>query len=106
MWNEGAVFGGTDWIPFGIAYRSLHPRAAECTNLLAPTCVSSSYVAYGALRLEWTFMAIAQSAALAADLALARGTSVQAVDYAALRARLLAAGQALEVHVSRTPGPR
>jgi hypothetical protein len=97
VWNEGAVFGGDDWIPFGIAYRSLHPRAEECVNLLTPTCVSSSYVAYGALRLEWTFMAIAQSAAHAAHLALERGTTVQAVDYGVLRARLTAAGQVLEV---------
>lgn len=95
VWNEGAIFGGDTWRPFGIAWRALVPRATECTNLLTPTCPSSSYVAYGALRLEWTFMAIAQSAALAASLALERGVSVQDVPYAELRARLLAAGQVL-----------
>ncbi len=97
VWNEGAVFGGNDWIPFGLAYRALHPRAAECTNLLTPTCPSSSYVAYGALRLEWTFMALGQAVAHAAALALERDTTVQAVDYPTLRARLLAAGQVLAV---------
>ncbi len=97
VWNEGAVFGGEDWIPFGLAYRALHPRTSECTNLLTPTCPSSSYVAYGALRLEWTFMAMAQSAAIAAALALEHDAEVQAVPYAALRARLLRAGQVLAV---------
>ncbi|HSH94776.1 MAG TPA: FAD-dependent oxidoreductase, partial [Roseimicrobium sp.] len=37
VWNEGAVFDESkdaDWIPCGIPYRSLVPRASECTNLL------------------------------------------------------------------------
>jgi hypothetical protein len=97
VWNEGAVFGGEDWIPFGIAYRAIVPRASECINLLTPTCPSSSYVAYGALRLEWTFMAIGQSAAIAAVIALEANSSVQAVDYTRLRERLVAAGQVLAV---------
>lgn len=51
VWNEGAVFNASkepDWIPCGIPYRALVPRAEECTNLLTPTCPSSSYVGYGA----------------------------------------------------------
>ncbi len=94
-WEEGGVFGGADWRPFGIAYRAIRPRAEECINLLTPTCPSSSYVAYGALRLEWTFMTIAQSAAIAAALALELGVDVGAIRYAELRRRLLAAGQVL-----------
>ncbi len=100
VWNEGAVFNMSkepDWIPCGIPYRCLVPKAAECTNLLSPTCPSSSYVAYGAYRIEFTFMAAAQSAATAASMAIDDGSAVQAVDYARLRAQLMRDKQVLEV---------
>lgn len=100
VWNEGAVFNASarpDWIPCGISYRALVPRASECTNLLTPTCPSSSYVGYGAYRIEFTFMVAAQSAATAASLALTHHTTVQAVPYVKLRSALLAAGQILAV---------
>ncbi|HEY1068087.1 MAG TPA: FAD-dependent oxidoreductase, partial [Pirellulales bacterium] len=99
VWNEGAVFDESaepDWIPCGVPYRCLTPRASECTNLLAPTCPSSSYVAYGAYRIEFTFMAAAQSSAIAASLALDANSSVQDVPYSRLQPALLAAGQVLE----------
>lgn len=96
VWNEGAVFGGNDWIPFGVSYRALVPRAGECVNLLTPTCPSSSYVAYGAFRLEWTFMAAAQATAQAAVIAVEDKVTVQQVEYARLRERLLKAGQVIE----------
>jgi hypothetical protein len=56
-------------------------------------------VAYGAYRIEFTFMAAAQSAATAAAMAIDANTSVQSVDYAKLRERLLADKQVLEVPV-------
>jgi hypothetical protein len=97
-WNEGAVFESSrdaDWIPCGIPYRCLVPRPAECTNLLTPTCPSSSYVAYGAYRIEFTFMVAAQSAATAAVMAIEEGTPVQDVSYPRLREALLDASQVL-----------
>ena len=94
MFRKGAE---TDWRPAGIPYRSLVPKRGECENLLSPTCPSASYVAYGAYRLEFTFMVAAQSCAAAANLAWQRGLAVQDVPYADLRARLLAAGQVLTV---------
>ncbi len=51
-YNEGFVFDDNNWGPFGISYRALMPRRGEATNLITPTCPSSSHVAYGALRLE------------------------------------------------------
>lgn len=96
VWNEGAVFGGNDWIPFGVPYRSLVPKASECTNLLTPTCPSSSYVAYGAFRLEWTFMATAQAAATAASLAIDDRVPVQQVSYDRLRQRLVEDAQIIK----------
>jgi hypothetical protein len=100
VWNEGAVFNVSkepDWIPCGIPYRCLVPKASECTNLLSPTCPSSSYVAYGAYRIEFTFMVAAQSAATAAMMAIDASTSVQKVDYPRLRERLLGDNQVLQV---------
>jgi hypothetical protein len=98
VWNEGAVFNEQDdWLPFGHSYRSLMPRAAECTNLLAPTCPSMSYVAYGAFRLEFSFMIAAQSAATAACIALDDKVTVQKVNYKKLRTRLLQDKQVLEI---------
>lgn len=96
VWHEGAVFGGEDWIPFGIAYRSVVPRDVEAENLLTPTCPSSSYVAYGALRLEWTFMAIGQATGVAASMAIDGDTKVQAIPYASLASTLRSAGQVLK----------
>jgi hypothetical protein len=106
VWSEGAVFNESkkeDWIPCGIPYRSLIPSAAECTNLLTPTCPSSSYVAYGAYRIEFTFMVAAQSAASAAVIAMDRNQTVQQVNYADLRKQLLASGQVLHALSSGPP---
>ena len=100
VWNEGAVFNVSkepDWIPCGIPYRCLVPKARECINLLSPTCPSSSYVAYGAYRIEFTFMAAAQAAGTAAMLSLESGSPVQQVAYDKLRQRLLADDQVLAV---------
>ena len=104
VWNEGAIFNESkepDWIPSGIPYRCLVPKAAECTNLISPTCPSSSYVAYGAYRIEFTFMVAAQSAATASAMALDANLPVQKVDFAKLRERLLVDKQVLEVSVGR-----
>jgi FAD dependent oxidoreductase len=95
--NEGDVQvnpGG----PYPISYGAIVPKAAECTNLLVPVCVSSSHIAYGSIRMEPVFMILGQSAATAAVLAIDDKTTVQAVDYTKLRARLLADGQVLELH--------
>lgn len=96
-YNEGFVFDDNNWGPFGISYRALIPRQTEATNLLTATCPSSSHVAYGAIRLEQTFMSLGQAAGTAAALAVSQGVAIQSVDYAALRERLLADGQVLSL---------
>lgn len=88
-YNEGFVFGGNYWRPFGIAYRAIVPRQTECTNLLTPTCPSSSHIAYGAIRIEFTFMALGQAAGAAAVLAIDKDIPVQDIPYRVLRAELL-----------------
>ena len=81
--------------PYPVSYRALIPRAGDAVNLLNPVTLSATNVAYSALRMEPTFMILGQSAGIAAALAVERGEDVQALSYATLRARLLAAGQRL-----------
>ena len=77
--------------PYGVSYRSLTPKAEECTNLLVPVCLSATHAAHGSIRMEPVFMQLGQAAAMAAGLAIKNGTSVQAVPYAPVRDLLKAA---------------
>jgi hypothetical protein len=92
--NEGDIQIGTR--PYPISYRSIAPRAQECTNLLVPVCLSASHIAYGSIRMEPVFMVLGQSAATAAVLAIESGQDLQQLDYAKLKKRLLADGQVLD----------
>ncbi|MFM7209512.1 MAG: FAD-dependent oxidoreductase [Verrucomicrobiota bacterium] len=92
--NEGDVQVGSK--PYPVSYRSIRPRASECTNLLVPVCLSASHIAYGSIRMEPVFMVMGQSAAIAAGLAIEAGTSVQDVPYPRLKERLLAVNQVLD----------
>jgi len=96
-YNEGFVFGGDNWRPFGIAYRSLVPKKDECINIITPTCLSSSHIAYGAIRIEFTFMALGQAAGTAAVLSLEAGRPVQDIRYMALKRRLLKDRQVIAI---------
>lgn len=94
-YNEGFVFDDGHWGPFGISYRALLPKASQVSNLITPTCLSSSHVAYGAIRLEQTFLSLGQAVANACVLALDNKTSLKEVPYDAMRKRLLDRGQVL-----------
>lgn len=74
--------------PYPIAYRSITPKADECTNLLVPVCLSASHIAYGSIRMEPVFMVLAQSAAVAAVKANQNKTTVQNVAIRQLQAEL------------------
>ena len=77
--NEGNVeIGGFG--PFPIAYRSIIPKANDCKNLLVPVCLSASHIAYGSIRMEPVFMVLAQSAAVAASIAIDKKLPVQKVE--------------------------
>ena len=90
---------GVFWIvppkPYGISWRAIRPKRAECVNLLVPSCVSASHAAYGSLRMEPVYMALGQAAGTAAAQAIRAGTAVQDVPYETLRERLLADGAKL-----------
>ncbi len=83
--------------PYGISYRSIIPRKGECENLFSPICVSASHVAHGSIRMEPVFMALSQSAAIAAGLAIDSKVSVQGVAYPSLHKKLLVAKQVVDV---------
>ncbi len=92
--NEGDIQIGTR--PYPVSYRSITPKAEECTNLLVPVCLSASHIAYGSIRMEPVFMVMGQSAATAAIIAIEDGKELQQIDYAKLKERLIADGQVLD----------
>nr|WP_278254339.1 FAD-dependent oxidoreductase [Sphingobium sp. BYY-5] len=82
---------------YPISYDAIVPKRSEATNLLVPVALSASHIAYGSIRMEPVFMILGQSAAAAADIALADKIAMQDVPYAALRSRLLAEDQILSL---------
>eukprot|EP01052_Picozoa_sp_SAG31_P011471 SAG31_NODE_650_length_13187_cov_3.011843_5_plen_537_part_00 len=93
---------------FEVPYRSIVPRKSEVTNLLVPTCIASSHLAYGAYRLESPYMVVGHSAGVAAALALENetGAAVQDISIAKLQAVLRAQGQVLTLAERKpVPGP-
>lgn len=115
--NEGTIYpvrmpGRRHGYAYHIPYRAITPSASECSNLLVPVALSATHVAYSSVRVEPTWMAIGQSAGVAAALAAKAGVTVQALDYPTLRTRLLAQRVVLELpvlppvgKVARTSGP-
>ena len=94
--NEGDIGVSTNG-PYQISYGSLVPKKGQAGNLLVPVCLSSSHIAYGSIRMEPVFMILGQSAATAAVMAIESKVDVQDLPYEALRKRLMADGQVLEV---------
>jgi hypothetical protein len=102
--NEGDVQIGSR--PYPISYRSIRPREAECSNLLVPICLSASHIAYGSIRMEPVFMVLGQSAATAAVQAIEQNVSLQSIDSAKLKARLLVDHQMLDFESPPAPAVR
>ena len=92
--NEGNVEAPVAG-PYPVSYRSIIPKKAECTNLLIPVCLSATHISYGSIRMEPVFMIIGQSAATAACIAIDEKVTIQDVEYARLKERLLNDGQIL-----------
>ena len=95
--NEGDIQSYLRGKAYGISYQAIVPPADECENLLVPWSLSATHIAFGSIRMEPVFMILGQSAATAACLAIEQNTSVQAVDYKLLRARLLEDNQQLDI---------
>lgn len=93
--NEGDI-GVSTRGPYQIAYGALVPKRGQVDNLFVTSCLSSSHIAFGSIRMEPVLMILGQSAATAAALAIEAKLAVQDVPYEKLRARLLQDGQILE----------
>jgi hypothetical protein len=85
--NEGNVEVG-GFLPFPISYRAIVPKRSEVSNLLVPVCLSASHIAFGSIRMEPVFMVLAQSAAVAACLAIDERIPVQDVNVDLIKAEL------------------
>lgn len=94
--TEGGNHGsGVTPAPYGIAYRSITPRAEECGNLLVPVCSSASYIAMSSIRMEPVYMMLGESAGVAACAAIEQNLGVQDIDVFQLQAKLRGYGQVL-----------
>ena len=93
--NEGDV-EVSGFPPYPISYRSIIPQKDECTNLLVPVCLSASHIAFGSIRMEPVFMLLAESAAIAAILAIDSKKEIQEINYPTLQKELINANQVLE----------
>ena len=82
--------------PYPISYRSLVPKQSQCENLFVPVCMAASHIAYGSIRMEPVFMILAESSTTAAAMAIDEKIPVQKINYAKLRASLLADKQILD----------
>ena len=79
-----------------IPFAAITPRATDASNLLVPVALSASHVAFASIRLELTWMALGQSAGIAAALAATQQLEVQRIPLPVLHQRLVAAKQVLD----------
>jgi hypothetical protein len=108
--NEGTIFpvripGNKLGYAYHVPYRSILPKAGQCTNLLVPVALSCTHVGISSLRIEGAWMVIGQGAGVAAALAAKQSLAVQDLPYPVLRERLLAQGQVLKLPDVPKPQP-
>ena len=81
--DEGKVMLHKQTVPGQVSYRSL--LASELDNLLVPVCLSSSHLGQSAIRLEPTWMQIAESAAWGAVQAINNNQTPAEIDVQTLQ---------------------
>lgn len=86
--EEGKMMLDVETFPGQVPYRSLLPLGVD--NLLVPVCLSCTHVAWGTVRLEPTWMNIAESAGHAAALAVRHQVTPAALDPELLLRKLVA----------------
>lgn len=87
--DEGKMMLDLETWPGQVSYECLLPK--EVDNLLVPVCLSSTHVAWGTIRLEPTWMNIAEAAAYAVALSHQAGVTPGHVDRDALLRKLATA---------------
>ena len=86
--DEGKMMLHQETFPGQLPYRALLPR--DLDNLLVPVCVSSTHVGWNTVRLEPTWMNIAEAAAYAAVQAIRKGQPPARIETDALLRTLAA----------------
>jgi len=76
--DEGKMTLGETTLPGELPYAALLPRGLD--NLLVPGCLSATHVGWGTIRLEPTWMNLAESAGFAAAQALRHGQTPAEID--------------------------
>lgn len=92
--NEGDV--GIGLSPYQIEMKSILPKAEQCNNLLVPTALSCSHIAFGSIRMEPVFLILGQSAAVMAAYSIDRKIDVTEVNYSDIVPMLEQEGQVLK----------
>ena len=85
--DEGRMMLYYDTFPGQIPFRSLYNK--KITNLLVPVCLSCTHVAWGAIRLEATWMNVAESAAIAATMSINEKKWLDVIDIDRLQIELV-----------------
>lgn len=101
--DDGFQTDGNFWKSrrdYPISYESIRPKKEECVNLFVPVCLSSTHAAYGSIRMETTYMIVAESAGTAAAMSVQEMETnadfcVQDLNYADLAVKLSENGQLL-----------
>ncbi|KAL7933084.1 FAD dependent oxidoreductase domain-containing protein [Trichoderma chlorosporum] len=96
IYNEGLIHVPVAQ-PFPIPLGSIIPNSSDVVNFLNPVTMSSTHVAFAAIRLEPTYMIMGQSAATAAVLAIEQCVNIQDVDRVQLSNRLAEDKQVLSL---------
>jgi hypothetical protein len=90
---DGKLILSEEFRPGMIPYRSMVPENLD--NLLVPVCLSSTHVAWGALRLEPVWIHLGEVAGFAACQCLGQGQTVTGLDVSRLQHTLLSAGASI-----------
>ncbi len=85
--EEGKMMLDVETFPGQVPYRAILPQGVD--NLLVPVCLSSTHVAWGTIRLEPTWMNVAESAGYAAALAVQQDIAPAQIDAEVLLRRLV-----------------
>lgn len=81
--------------PYQYPYRIMVPKRVD--GLIAPVPASATHVAFSAIRMEPTWMALGQAAGIAAHLAIAGGTEIRRVPIADLQRILREQGAVMDL---------
>lgn len=87
IYSEGQV-GGSNVPPFPIPVSAVVPKAGGVANFASPVTMSSTHIAFAAIRMEPTYMMMGQGAAIAAVLAIDANVDIQVVDRKRLSDRI------------------